>query len=310
VRPPVPGMDFLAGAVDGHVHACPHINGRRLDVMEAVREAAAAGMAGLGLMDNFANSSGLAALVMRELGHLGVDVFGGLIMEPPAGGVSAETARIALSYGYGPGTGARFLSLPTHHTRHVARQEGRSPLHIEACFHVPETGPLPDPLPEILDLCAAQDVVFNLGHVSDAEAVRLAEAAGTRGVRRILFPANHASTDAIAAVAGLGGHAEFSFFFVSHATAIGLTHVDAERHRINATGVGDMVERIGTVPPDRVILSSDCGVFLLPPPVEGLRCFLTLLEEAGLAREVLSPMVRENPRRLFRISGPLPAQNP
>ncbi len=125
MRPPPPGMDLLAGAVDGHVHACPHINARRLDVFEAVRDAAAAGMAGLGLMDNFANSSGLAALAMRELSHLGVDVWGGLIMEPPAGGVSAEVARIALSYGYGPGTGARFLSLPTHHTRHVARQEHR-----------------------------------------------------------------------------------------------------------------------------------------------------------------------------------------
>ncbi len=139
-------------------------------------------MAGLGLMDNFANSSGLAALAMRELGDLGVDVWGGLIMEPPAGGVSADVARIALAYGYGPGSGARFLSLPTHHTRHVARQEHRSPAHVEACFHVPESGPLPDPLPEILDLAAAHDVVFNLGHVSDVEAVQLAEAAKARGV--------------------------------------------------------------------------------------------------------------------------------
>lgn len=310
MRPPPPGLDLLAGAVDGHVHACPHINGRRLDVFEAVREAAAAGMAGLGLMDNFANSSGLAALAMRELGHLGVEVFGGLIMEPPAGGVSAEAARIALAYGYGAGTGARFLSLPTHHTRHVARQEHRSPLHIEACFAVPETGPLPDPLPEILDLCAAHDVVLNLGHVADGEAVRLAEAAKAQGVTRILFPANHAAPEAIAAVVAAGGHAEFSFFFVSHATAVGLTHVDAEKHTIAAAGVGEMVARIAATPPERLILSSDCGVYLLPPPVEGLRCFLMLLEAAGVSREVLAQTVRDNPRRLFRISGPSLARNP
>jgi hypothetical protein len=310
MRPPAPGMELLAGAVDGHVHACAHINGRRLDVFEAVREAAAAGMAGLGLMDNFANSSGVAALAMRELGHLGVDVFGGLIMEPPAGGVSAEAVRIALSYGYGPGTGARFLSLPTHHTRHVARQEGRSPLHVEACFHVPERGHLPDPLLEILDLAAAHDVVFNLGHVSDGEAVRIAEAARTRGVKRILFPANHASAEAIAAVTALGGRVEFSFFFVSHATAVGLTHVDAERHRIAGSDVAGMADRISAAPPDRVILSSDCGVYLLPPPVEGLRCFLLLLEAAGLARPALAAMIRENPATLFRVSAPSPARNP
>jgi Family of unknown function (DUF6282) len=34
-------MEMLVGAVDCHVHACPHINARRLDVFEAVREAAA-----------------------------------------------------------------------------------------------------------------------------------------------------------------------------------------------------------------------------------------------------------------------------
>jgi hypothetical protein len=303
-------MDLLAGAVDGHVHACPHINARRLDVFEAVRDAAAAGMAGLGLMDNFANSSGMAALAMRELSHLGVDVWGGLIMEPPAGGVSAEAARIALAYGYGPGSGARFLSLPTHHTRHVARQEHRSPAHVEACFHVPEGGPLPDPLPEILDLAAARDVVFNLGHVSDGEAVRLAEAARSRGVRRVLAPANHAAPATVRELAALGAHVEFSFFFVSHATSVGLTHVDAEKHRIAPAALPDMVERIAAAPPEAVVLSSDCGVSLLPPPVEGLREFLLLLEAAGLGRDQLQMMVQENPRRLFRVTAPSPARIP
>lgn len=302
MRPPPPGMEPLRGAVDCHVHACPHINGRRLDVFEAVREAAAAGMIGLGLLDNFANSSGLAALAMRELGSLGVDVWGGLIMEPPAGGVSAEAARIALSYGYGAGTGARFLSFPTHHTRHVARQEGRSPLYVEACFGVPETGPLPDPLPEICDLAAKHDVVLNLGHVSDAEAVRLAEAARSAGVGRVLAPANHTAEAAIRELASLGAMVEFSFFFVSHATMVGLTHVDAEKHRIAAAPIDAMVARIGAAPVEQVVLSSDSGVFLLPPPVESLRAFLCLLEAAGLARSALVRMVRDNPARLFRVA--------
>lgn len=304
MRAPPPGMELLVGAVDCHVHACPHINGRRLDVFEAVRDAAAAGMAGLGLMDNFANSSGMAALAMRELGHLGVDVWGGLIMEPPAGGVSAEAARIALSYGYGPGTGARFLSLPTHHTRHVARQESRSSVHVEACFHVPETGPLPDPLPEILDLAAAHDVVLNLGHVSDAELVHLAEAARARGVDRVLVPANNCEIETIRMLATLGATVEFSFFVVSHATAVGLTHVDAERHRIASVTLDAMMARIRAAPTDQVVLSSDSGVFLLPPPVEGLRAFLLLLETAGLDRSALARMVSTNPAHLFRVASP------
>ncbi|MGI9405283.1 MAG: DUF6282 family protein, partial [Hyphomicrobiaceae bacterium] len=133
-----PGAELLHGAVDCHVHACPHLNGRSVTVFEAVRNAAAAGMRGIGLMDNFSNTSGYAALAKRELGHLGVDVFGGLIMEPPAGGISADAVRIALGYGYGAGDGARFISLPTHHTRNIARQENRSPAYIETCLEIPQ----------------------------------------------------------------------------------------------------------------------------------------------------------------------------
>ena len=69
-------MELLVGAVDCHVHACPHINGRSLDVLQAAREAAAAGMRGIGLMDNFANSAGFAALAKRELSELDIDIFG------------------------------------------------------------------------------------------------------------------------------------------------------------------------------------------------------------------------------------------
>lgn len=95
-----PGMQYLVGAVDCHIHAPPHINGRSVNVFEAVRQAAAAGMRAIGLMDNFCNSAGYAALAMSELGHLGVEVFGGLIMQPVAGGVTAQAARTALDYGY------------------------------------------------------------------------------------------------------------------------------------------------------------------------------------------------------------------
>ena len=48
-----PGAQLLIGAIDGHVHACPHLNGRSVDVFDAVEQAAAAGMRAIGLMDNF-----------------------------------------------------------------------------------------------------------------------------------------------------------------------------------------------------------------------------------------------------------------
>ena len=298
-----PGAELLVGAVDCHVHACPHLNGRSLDAFQAVEEAAAAGLRAIGLMDNFANSSGLAALANRRLGHLGVEVFGGLIMEPPAGGVCAEAVRIALGYGYGPGDGARFVSLPTHHTRHVARSEARSPAYVERCLEIPEVGPLPDPLPEILDLVAAADAVFNTGHVSGPEAVRAVEAARAAGVSRILAPCSHFEPVTVAEIADLGAIAEFSFFFASHATQVGLTHVDAAKNAAAAVPAPRMAERIRAAGTERSILSSDCGVFLLPPPVEGLREFLLLMRESGFTEAELRRMSSGTPARLFGAGG-------
>jgi hypothetical protein len=295
-------MSLLEGAVDCHIHACPHLNGRSLDVFQAVREAAAAGMRGIGLMDNFANSSGYAALARRQLADLPVEVFGGLIMEPPAGGVSVAAVRTALGYGYGGGDGARFISLPTHHTRNIARLEGRSPLYVETCLAIPESGDLPDPLPEILDLVAAHDVVLNSGHLSGPEAVRLVEAARGRGVERLMVPASHYTAEEVRAVTENGAFAEFSFFFLSHATQVGLTHVDAEAHSVAAVSLGRMAELIRAAGPERSLLSSDCGVYVLPPPVEGLREFLLMVESAGFAEQAVRMMSAQNPARLFKIA--------
>jgi Family of unknown function (DUF6282) len=297
----MPGMDLLVGAVDCHIHACPHINGRSVDVFQAVRNAAGAGMRAIGLMDNFSNSSGMAALAMRELGGLGVEVFGGLIMEPPAGGVSAEAVKIALGYGYGPGTGARFISLPTHHTRHIARQERRSETYIESCLEIPERGELPGDLLEVLELVAAHDAVLNTGHISGREAVRLVEMARQRGVQRIIVPASYYSIDEVRELARLGAITEHSFFFATHATQAGLTHVDDEKHVAAFLPAPRMVELIRAAGPEHCIVSSDCGVFLLPPPHEGLREFLLLLESCGLSRDDIIRMVRDNPGALFKV---------
>jgi hypothetical protein len=297
----MPGMHLLKGAIDCHIHCAPHLSGRSVNAFEAVRQAAAAGMRAIGIMCNFQNTSGLAALVNDELGHLGVEAFGGLIMQPTAGGVSLEAARAAIGYGYGPGTGTRFISLPTHHTRHVALQEGRSPAFLETTFFIPENGVVPDPVPAIMELCAAKDIVFDCGHVSGREAMALVEEARRRGVTRIRTHCAGYAPEEIAAITALGAYAEFSFFVLTHATQVGLTHVDEEKHRIAANNViQDFTPRIRAAG-ERAILSSDAGVYLLPPPVEAFREYLMLVESEGFSETEIRRMIAHNPAELFRI---------
>jgi hypothetical protein len=296
-----PGTHLLQGAIDCHVHCAPHLSGRSVNVFGAVRQAAAAGMRAIGIMCNFQNTSGFAALANDELGELGIEAFGGLIMQPTAGGVTLEAARTAIGYGYGRGTGARFVSLPTHHTRHVATREGRSPAFLETTFSVPENGQVPDPVPAIMDLCAAKDVVFDCGHVSGREAVALTEEAKRRGVTRIRTHCARYAPDEIAAIVAAGGYAEFSFFVLTHATQVGLTHVDEEKHKIASNSViQDFTPRLRAAG-DRAIVSSDAGVYLLPPPVEAFREYLMLIESEGFSEAEIRRMSATNPAALFGV---------
>jgi hypothetical protein len=306
---PLPGMHLLQGAIDSHVHCCPHINARTVTVFEAVRAAAAAGLRGLGLMDVFANSSGLAALAMRELGHLGVDVFGGIILEPYVGGVSRRSVDLALDMGYGPGTGARFVSLPCHHTRMVARSEGRSPAYVEACLAIPAQGPIQDEIAAIMDRCAERDVVFNTGHITAEECVRAVEEARGRGVGRVLCPAAYYKPDEVRELVRLGAFVEFSFFVMSHATQVGQTMIDAERHRsfplVELEAVAANIRAAG---PERVVLGSDSGSYVLPPPVEAFREFLIMIEGAGFTADEIRRMTADNPAHLFKVGQPAAAR--
>jgi hypothetical protein len=296
-----PGSHLLRGAIDCHVHCAPHLNGRSVNVFEAVRQAAAAGMRAIGIMCNFQNSSGFAALANDELGHLGCRAFGGVIMQPTAGGITLEVAKAAIGYGYGPGTGARFVSLPTHHTRYIAEREGRSPAYLETTFRVPRDGRIPDPVPAIMDLCAEKDVVFDCGHVAGYEAVALAEEARRRGVARIRTHGSRYAEDEIRAITALGGYVELSFFILTHATQVGLTHVDEEKHRISGGAtIHDFAPRIRAAG-DRCILSTDAGVFLLPPPVEAFREYLLLVESAGFTEAEIRRMTATNPAALFGL---------
>jgi hypothetical protein len=111
------------------------------------------------------------------------------------------------------------------------------------------------------------------------------------------------AADEIKAIAALGGYVEFSFFPLTHAVTVGLTHVDQEKHKSTGGGmtIDEMAGRIRAAGPGRAILSSDCGVFLLPPPVEGFREFMLLVESAGFSPAEIRQMNTANPAALFRV---------
>lgn len=53
----------LTGRYDNHIHCCPHINARSLNLYDAVQDAEKEKMMAIGLMDNFSVTSGYASLI-------------------------------------------------------------------------------------------------------------------------------------------------------------------------------------------------------------------------------------------------------
>jgi hypothetical protein len=142
--------------------------------------------------------------------------------------------------------------------------------------------------------------VFNTGHVTGEEAVRLVAEARRRGVARILCPAAYFSAEECMAVAEQGAFVEFSFFVLSHATAIGQTMIDSERHRFAPVALEHVAACIRACGgPARVVLSSDSGAYVLPPPVEAFREMLVMVQSCGFADEEIRQMSAHNPARLF-----------
>jgi hypothetical protein len=291
---------ILKGAIDNHIHCCPHINKRSTNIFEVVRFAEKHKMYAIGLMDNFSNTSGYASLVKKFFPKLKLKVFGGLIMEPPSGGVNLENVKISLNYSYFKNDGAKFISFPTHHTRYVAKIEKRNKNYIKNCFYIPRNGPTKETL-NILNLIAKKNIVLNTGHLSGIETVSLVKAAKSKGVKKILVPSNTFSLDIIQKLKKFNVKFEFSYFFISRATNVPLTHVDGEKHKIQGTDESFLKDLIKTADPKNVILSSDCGVSVLPKPHIGFLNFIDKIRKLGFSKNEINYMIKINSKKLFNL---------
>jgi predicted metal-dependent TIM-barrel fold hydrolase len=99
----------------------------------------------------------------------------------------------------------------------------------------------------------------------------------------------------------MGAFVAFSFFVLTHATQVALTHVDEEKHKgASSSSIQDYVAGIRAAG-GRAILSSDSDVYLLPPPVEALREYVLLAQSQGFSDDEIRRMVRDNSAELFGI---------
>ncbi len=152
-----------------------------------------------------------------------------------------------------------------------------------------------------MDLIAEKNIVLNTGHISGIENFNLVTYARKAGVKKILIPANNLKYEEINLLKNLGAYFEFSYFFISKATEIPLTHIDSEKHTISKLEVDSMKKFIRSLGAEQVILSSDCGVSVLPKPHHGLQNFISIIKDLGFSSSEIKKMTSSNSKDLFNV---------
>jgi hypothetical protein len=274
----------LRGAIDIHVHAHPDNVPRSLDGLEAARFAKDNGMRAIVLKSHFDPTAGLAWLARKAVP--GIEVFGGIDLNLPVGGMNAHAvdhmARVSGGWG-------RMVWMSTFDAENQVRTS-KSP---NAPFvRVSQNGAL---LPETKAVIAAirkHNLVLASGHVSAQEALLMFEEGQRLGIRGMV--ATHGmSTPTSLTVEQAQQAARFGAFieFVSGTLANATAQPRIDR-------IAEDIRKVGV---EHAILSSDLGQAGNALPADGFATFIDALRKKGFTDQELDRMAKQNPARLLGL---------
>jgi uncharacterized protein DUF6282 len=291
---------IMRGAIDLHVHPAPSLFPRRIDPVEAARQADEAGMRAI-VIKSHHHSTAPELISLREYGlkPYAVEVFGGVVLNSYAGGLNPYIVDLTLRMG------GRIVWFPTissenHIRHHQAQPHMKFPSQVGR--ELPDIpvkvldnhGELLPAAREILKLIAGSDAVMSSGHVSVPEVLALLHGAKEAGVRRMLI--NHpdfvidASESDVKDFVRLGAYIEHSMCMYHPESTFHLWSFDRLVHWIQAVG------------PEKTLLGSDLGQKNNPLPVEGLRFTVQKLLDSGISERDIELMVKKNAACLLGLN--------
>lgn len=277
--------DLMKGTVDLHVHSGPSLHPRKLDHIQALREADEAGMRAVLLKDHYYPTMPLTRLINENMGFQ-TQAIGSIVLNNPLGGFNPSAVDYALKQG------ARVVWMATAHAKnhmdHEASKPGfKFPQNTKKTVApIPQTltddnGVVRDEVKHILDLIAEADALVSGGHHHVSELFPFYEEAKARGVQRLFLNhptyVNDCTFQDVTSMVGMGIKMEHSICMFVEST-FKLFDTDHLKAVIDAAGV------------DNTFFGSDLGQMNNPNPVEGMRQMIALLIDAGYNDEDIRKM--------------------
>jgi hypothetical protein len=273
----------LRGAVDIHVHSAPDNVARSIDGLDAAKLAQQKGMRAIVLKNHFDPTAGLAFLARK--GAPGIEVFGGIDLNLPVGGMNAHAVEhmTQVSGGWG-----RMVWMSTFDAENQIRVSKSSAPFVR----VSQNGQLLPETKAVIAVIAKHNLVLASGHTSAQEALLMFEEGKRQGVQRMVAthgmgPPTSLTVEQAKQAVALGAFIEFCSGTLATAGA---------QEKIDR--FADQIRQIGV---DHAILSSDLGQAGNALPPDGLATFIEAMRKKGFTDQELDRMSKQNPAKLLGL---------
>lgn len=289
---------ILSGAVDLHCHSGPAPFPRRIDHVEAARQAADAGMRAIVAKSHHHNTVMDLLAMAPQLAGVKLQVFGGIALNNHVGGLNPHAVDMCLKMG------GRIVWFPTisadrhitHHRKHPNLKFPKTTVELMPADPIDvfdDTGDLRPEVHTIIHQVKDAGAVLATGHMSPDRITAVLEAAHRAGLRRLLI--NHpnfvveAERRDVLRYAELGATIEHSLCMYDEDSTF--YHWDIEV----------LLDWINLIGPEHTSIGSDLGQAENPLPVDSYRKICSRLLDSGVDEKALRMMIRDNPARLLGL---------
>ena len=278
--------NLLKGSIDMHMHAGPDPRvERRLDALQAAREAQEAGMRAIVLKSHEYPTAPLASILNQLVPD--VTVIGSIALDFEVGGLNPRAVEASARMG------AKIVWMPTFSSDNDMKKRGMS---AEGIRILDEKGELLAPIHEILDIIKQYSMVLATGHVSVEESFALVEAAQKARLPKIVV--THPLLESLGASLSLEQQQQMvdKGAFIEHcfvsAMPLGGFHPKKIAEAVKAVGA------------EHCVLSTDFGQAHNPAPADGMRMAIATMLLCRLTEQEVELLVKVNPAGLLGLDQP------
>ena len=188
--------EVLKGAYDLHVHTAPDVMDRSIDDIDLAKLMKSKGMGGFVIKSHHSTSYGRATLVRKMVP--GVNVFGGIALNNPMGGLNPQAVDTAGRMG------AKIIWMPTvdadnekgkfldtsnkklPYWANIQRELYNKGMLRDPISVKDENGKIKNEVDEIIELIVDYNMILATGHLSPKDSIDVIKRAHDKGLKKII----------------------------------------------------------------------------------------------------------------------------